>query len=157
MALRTAKFLTYGKDEQTDQIKRFLEDAGVLLEVRDIEKKPLTENELWSMLGYLEASHFLNPASDSFEKYQLAENIPARDKLIKMLAEDYTLLRRPIIRTPRLLTVGCDKQKITEMLRLNGEVNARDARDAGNSHRDRTAHGGGRGDRTDSHRSNPSG
>ena len=38
MALRTAKFLTYGKDEQTDQIKKFLEDAGVLLEVRDIEK-----------------------------------------------------------------------------------------------------------------------
>lgn len=154
MALRQAKFLTYGKDEQTDQIRKFLEEAGVILDVRDIEKKPLTDIELWNMIGYLEASHFLNPASDSFEKYQLAEHMPERDKLIKMLVEDYTLLRRPIIRTPRLLTVGCDKQKITEMLRLNGEMNARDARDAGNSHRDRNAQIS-KGDRTDSHRTTP--
>src|SRR5574341_2205406 len=130
MALKQAKFLSYGSDEQCAEIMKFLEDAGVILEFRDIEKKPLTEDELWAMVGHLEASHFLNPASDSFEKYQLAENLPDRAKLIKMLAQDHTLLRKPIIRTARLLTVGCDKQKISEMLRLNGDMNTRDAGNA---------------------------
>jgi len=141
MALRQAKFLTYGNDEQCADIKKFIEEAGVTLDYRDIEKKPLTEDELWAMMGHLEASHFLNPASDSFEKYQLAEGLPERDKLIKMVAQDHTLLRRPIIRTARLLTIGCDKQKISEMLRLNGEINTRDN---ANSHRDRSSQSGGR-------------
>ncbi|HEX2896525.1 MAG TPA: ArsC/Spx/MgsR family protein [candidate division Zixibacteria bacterium] len=149
MALRQARFLSYGSDDNCAEIKKFLEDAGVIVDYRDIEKKPLTESELWSMVGHLEASHFLNPASDSFEKYQLAENIPSRDKLIKMLAEDHTLLKKPIIRTARLLTVGCDKQKITEMFRLNGEMNGRDP---GNSHRDRPPQSG----RSDSKRTNQS-
>ena len=139
MALKLAKFMTYGNDEKCVEIKKFIEDAGVAVDYRDIEKKPLTEAELWGMLGHLEASHFLNPASDSFQKYQLAENLPERDKLIKMIAEDHTLLRRPIIKTARLLTVGCDKQKITEMLRLNGDGNNRDS---GNPNRDRNNQGG---------------
>jgi hypothetical protein len=92
------------------------------------------------MLGHLEASHFLNPASDSFEKFKLDEKIPGRRELIKMIAEDYTLLRRPIIKTARLLTVGCDKQKITEMLRLNGE--SENNREAGNFNRGRQGSGG---------------
>ena len=149
MALKQAKFLSYGSDEQCAEIKKFIEDAGWTLDYRDIEKKPLTEDELWGIVGHLEASHFLNPASDSFEKYQLAENLPERGKLIKMLAQDHTLLKRPIIRTARLLTVGCDKQKISEMLRLNGEMNSREM---GNSHRDRP----GSGSRSDSKRPTPS-
>ncbi len=139
MALRQAKYLSYGNDEQCAEMKKFIEEAGVILDYRDIEKKPLTEDELWGIIGHLEASHFLNPASDSFEKYQLAEGIPERSKLIKMLAQDHTLLRKPIIRTARLLTVGCDKQKISDMLRLNGDINNREG---GNSHRDRTGQGG---------------
>lgn len=139
MAVRQAKFLTYGNDEQCAEIKKYIEDAGVILDFRDIEKKPLNVDELSAMMGYLEASHFINPASDSFEKYQLAEGLPERDKLIKMVVQDYTLLRRPIIRTARLLTVGCDKQKISEMLRLNGDANSSGG---GNSHRDRIGQGG---------------
>jgi len=139
MALRQAKFLSYGDDDFCAQTMKFLEDAGVIVEYRDIEKKPLTEDELWDIMGHLDAGHFLNPASDSYEINKLAEHIPERGKLIEMVAKDHTLLRRPIIRTPRLLTVGCDKQKISEMLRLNGEINPRDQ---GNSHRDRGVPGG---------------
>jgi arsenate reductase-like glutaredoxin family protein len=134
MAHKQAKFLSYGSDENCADIKKFLEESGVILEIRDIEKKPLTEDELWNIMGHLDASHFLNPASDSFEKYQMAEKMPTRAELIKMVAEDHTLLRKPIVRTARLLTVGCDKQKISEMLKLNGDMNSRDT---GNYGRDR--------------------
>lgn len=121
MAVKYAKYISYGNDEQCIEMIKFIEEAGVKLEVRDMEKQPLSADELATMLGHLEARHFLNPASDSFEKHKLAENMPPRHELVKLIAEDYTLLKRPIIKTARLLTVGCDKQKISEMLRLNGE------------------------------------
>lgn len=149
MAPRQAKFLSYGNDESCTEIKKFLEDSGIVLEVRDIEKKPLSEDELWRIMGYLDASHFLNPASDSFEKFKLAESEPSRAELIKMIAEDHTLLRRPIIRTARLLTVGCDKQKISEMLKLNGDANSKEG---GNHGRDRSQPSG----RSEGRRANPS-
>ena len=50
MALRQAKFLTYGDDEQCAEVKKFIEEAGVILEYRDIEKKPLTEDELTALI-----------------------------------------------------------------------------------------------------------
>jgi arsenate reductase-like glutaredoxin family protein len=149
MALKQAKFLSYGNDESCLEIKKFLEDAGVIVEVRDIEKKPLSEDELWAIMGHLDASHFLNPASDSFEKHKLAESEPSRAELIKMVVEDHTLLRRPIIRTARLLTVGCDKQKISEMLKLNGDMNSKDG---GNYGRDKSQPNG----RSEGRRPNPS-
>ena len=121
MAVKHAKFMSYGDDEQCAEMKKFIQEAGVILDVRDIEKRPLDEDELYATLGNLEARHFLNPASDSYEKFNLDEKLPERNELYKMIAEDYTLLRRPIIKTTRLLTIGCDKQKISEMLRLNGE------------------------------------
>ncbi len=49
----------------------------------------------------------------------LDEAMPPREKVIELMAQDHTLIRRPIIRTIRLLTVGCDKRKITEMLQIN--------------------------------------
>jgi arsenate reductase-like glutaredoxin family protein len=140
MAVKHAKFLFYGEDEQCAEMRKLIEEAGVILDVRDIEKKPLTEDELASMLGHLEAAHFLNPASDSYEKNKLDQKIPQRHELIKMIADDYTLLRKPIIRTARLLTVGCDKQKISEMLRLNGDSD--NGRENSNFNRQRSGSGG---------------
>ena len=126
MAPKSAIYLTYGNDEDCTQTRQFLEEAGVVLEIRDIVKDPLNAYELKGVLGYLDAGHFINPSSESYAKHNLSESIPQRDELLNIIAEDNTLLKRPIIKTNRLMVVGCDKEKISEMLRLNGEPSARD-------------------------------
>ena len=119
MALKRAKFYTYGDDTMCAETKAFIEKAGVVLEVRDIEKQPMAADELKGLFGHIDIRHFLNTVSEAYTKYRLDKNLPPREKVFELMAEDHTLIRRPIVQTIRLLTVGCDKRKIAEMLQIN--------------------------------------
>ncbi|MFQ6008444.1 MAG: arsenate reductase family protein [Candidatus Zixiibacteriota bacterium] len=121
MAPKRAQYLTYGNDELCAETRKFIENAGVLLDVRDIGKNPLSEEELTRLIGHLEITHFLNTLSESYTKYRLDKNLPSREQIIKLIARDHTLLRRPIVRSSRLLTIGCDKQKIADMLQIKSD------------------------------------
>ena len=118
MAPKRAKFYSYGTDEHCLETRRFIENAGVLLDVRDIEAQPLSEDEINTLFGNLNLKHFLNTLSDGYAKNDLDKATPPREQVIKLMAEDYTLIRRPIIKSTRLITVGCDKERIAEMLHI---------------------------------------
>lgn len=119
MAPKRARFYTYGDDTRCSEIKKYIEDAGILLDVRDLSKNPLSRYELSDLVGHLNIDHFLNPMSESFVKHNLDEHQLKREELIELMAQDYTLIRRPIIVSSRLITIGCDKKKIAEMLQIN--------------------------------------
>ncbi len=119
MVPKVAKFFTYGDDSTCGEVRKFIQDAGILLDVRDISQSPFTEDELNRLIGHINIHHFLNPLSDSFGKHNLDETLPSRSELLKLMALDYTLLRRPIIKTARLMTIGCDKKKISEILQIS--------------------------------------
>ncbi len=123
MAQRRASFMTYGDDEQCNEIRKFIEEAGILLTVRDMKSDPLSVTELNKLLGHIPVTHFLNQVSPSFAKKGLDKGIPEREEVIRMIAEDPSLLRRPIVKTTRLIMAGCDKKKLTEMLQLNQNSN----------------------------------
>lgn len=132
MSFKRAIFITYGNDELCAETKKFIEDAGVLLNFRDIGKNPLTEEELSDLIGNLKITHFLNAMSDSYTKYRLDKHTPERGQLIKLMAQDHTLLRRPIVKSSRLLTVGCDKRKIAAMLLIKSDGQLQEVREANN-------------------------
>ncbi|MBD3257919.1 hypothetical protein GF377_05765 [candidate division GN15 bacterium] len=123
MAQKRASFMTYGSDERSEAIRKFIEDAGVQLQIRDWQQQPPTVDELDRLLGHIPMKYFVNPASPSYEAKKLDEQLPSRGELLQMMADDPSLLRRPIIKTTRLITVGFDKKKIAEMLQLNGDSN----------------------------------
>ncbi len=125
MAPKRAVYITYGDEERCSDTRRFIEDAGIDMDIRDIKKNPLNEDELKRLLGYFEITHFLNPGSPAFEKNGLDKSTPERAEIVKMILEDQTLLRRPIIKTARLMTVGCDRRKISEMLQINQNGNGK--------------------------------
>ena len=109
MAPKRAKFYSYGQDTLCVETREFIEKAGVLLDVRDIEKQPLSILELKRLFGHINIKHFLNNLSESYSKLGLDKDLPPREKILQMMADDHTLIRRPIVQTMRLLTVGCDK------------------------------------------------
>ncbi|MBU0983084.1 MAG: hypothetical protein KKA42_04390 [candidate division Zixibacteria bacterium] len=121
MAQKRATYYVYGSDDTCLDIQKYIEDAGVILSVRDMKKDPLTEAELDRLLGHLPLNHFINPISPGFKARGLDAAIPDREDMFRILAEDPSLLRRPILKTVRLLTVGCDKKKIAEMLQFGRE------------------------------------
>jgi arsenate reductase-like glutaredoxin family protein len=134
MAPKRAKFYSYGQDSLCAEVKEFIEKAGVLLEVRDIEKEPLSAGELTHLFRHIDIKHFLNTLSDAYTHYRLDKNLPPREKIIELMAQDHSLIRRPIVQSARLLTVGCDKRKIAEMLQINasGEASTDDTSGFGN-------------------------
>lgn len=119
MALKRATFISYGNDDWCLETRHFIENAGVDLEIRDLLKKPFTEEEVDKLIGNWDVHHFLNPVSESYQKHGFDNQLPPRAELIRLIAADPTLLRRPIIRNARLFTIGCDKKRIAEMLQIS--------------------------------------
>jgi len=119
MAQKRASYMTYGDDDRCSEIRKFIEDAGIRLDVRDLKAQPLTELELNRLLGHIPLTHFLNAAALSYTKAGLDKEMPERCELISLIAKDNSLLRKPIIKTTRLIMVGCDKQKVAQMLQIN--------------------------------------
>ena len=131
MAPKRATFYTYGKDTVCDDALKFIEGAGILLTIRDLEQEPLTYDELKMMIGYINLTHFVNPMAPEYQKKKVDTILHDRVEVLKVIAEDNSILRRPIIRTVRLLTVGCNKKKISEMLQVSmagSETNADEPR-----------------------------
>lgn len=119
MPQKQATFMSYGMDEQCAEIRKFIEDAGVRLSVRDLKTNPLSFEELDRMFGYNSLINFLNPLSKDFLKLGLDKGLPERRELLKMMAEHPSIVRGPIIRNIRLLTVGCDRKVISAMLQIS--------------------------------------
>ena len=60
MAPKRASFISYGANQDCLEVKKFIEGAGIVLDIRDLSKKPFTENELSSLIGYLSMDHFVD-------------------------------------------------------------------------------------------------
>ncbi len=121
MARRRAQFLMYGKQGQCADIIEFIEESGVILDIRDMEKLPLTVSELVKLIGYCDVYHFLNPLSESYSKLGLDKKDKSREEVLELMAADYSLIKQPIIRTTRLTTLGCNKKTVSDVLLLGSE------------------------------------
>ncbi len=119
MALRKVEVLTSGEDEIVNELKPKIEAHEYVVHIRDIEKEPLTEDQVRRLLGHLRLEHFLNPFSDSYAKHKLDEQTSDREEVIQLITADPSLLRRPIFMTTRLMLVGADPGKLSEMLQVD--------------------------------------
>ena len=136
MAVKRARFYTTEKDERCIDARKFIEDAGIILDVRDIEKNPLSVDELSALYGYCDMSHFVDQMSKAYTEHGLDKKFPERDKLLELMAADHSLIRQPIIKSTRLMMVGCNKNKIAEMLQI-GQNGSGDREQPRRSHRHR--------------------
>ena len=119
MPQKDAIFMTCGTDERCDDIRKFIEDAGIRMTIRNIKEEPLSVRELVLLFGHNPLSYFINPASEEYSKLGLDRQLPERDDLLKLMADNPGLLRVPIIKTVRLVIVGCNREKVAEMLQIS--------------------------------------
>ena len=119
MPQKRATFMFYGNDERCEEMRKYIEKAGYRLDLRDLSKQPLSVEELDSMFGHNPLLYFVNPASSDYTKLGLGDEMPERRQMLEILAKHPGLLRQPIVRNTRLVTVGCNKAKIAEMLQIN--------------------------------------
>ncbi len=118
-------------------MRQFLQTQDLDLRVRDLTKQPLTYDELNRIIRHIDIKHFINVGSKAYKKHQLDRELPDRKQIITYMAEDNDLLRKPIIIAGRLMTVGCNRQKIMEMLQIKS--NGSDPTENGRSENGRSA------------------
>lgn len=126
MAPKRATFYTFSDDTGCEEIRKFISDSSVILTVRNIDENPLSVKELKALIGHIDIKHFLNTASPEYSKLNLDDKSKDILEVFTLIAENNSVLRRPIVRSIRLITVGCDKKKIAEMLQIsqfNGQQN----------------------------------
>lgn len=104
------------KDAYFGDVKGYLEEQEVNLQVHNIGNSPLNQPEISSLVQHFNLQHFLNTKAKSYKKNKLDKSLPERQELIELIAKDNDLLIRPIIVYGRLTAVGYDRHAIKEML-----------------------------------------
>jgi arsenate reductase-like glutaredoxin family protein len=107
-------------DPDCVEVQKFLQNQDLRLQIHDIEKKPLTQDEIARLVRHLDLKHFLNSSSKIYSRKKLDKSLPSREEVIALMAEDNDLLRKPIIVAGRLMVIGSNRSKIIEMLQLKG-------------------------------------
>lgn len=130
-------FYTYPHETNCEEMRQFLQTQDLDLRVRDLTKQPLTFDELNRLIRHIDIKHFINVGSKAYKKHHLDKELPDRKQIITYMAEDNDLLRKPIIISGRLMTVGCNRQKIMEMLQIKS--NGSDPNENGRSENGRSA------------------
>lgn len=96
-------------------MKASLSQAGIALEERDFFKDGFTEDELRELLGDTPPADVFSWRSPSARKLALDRATASPDDLLRLMASEPRLIRRPLIRAPDgSLIVGADKRAMAE-------------------------------------------
>ncbi len=141
--MKTVVVYTDPRNPACNEIDGFLRQQEFNLRVQDVTKDPLNKVQISELLRHFNIDHFIDITSKAYKKHNLDQGLPGRDELLQMMAEDNDLIRKPIIVAGRLMTVGCNIDKIKEMLQIKSNgTGTEDSDEAGNkrnnnSHRNR--------------------
>ena len=96
-------------------MKASLSQAGIALEERDFFKDNFTEDELRALLGDTPPADIFSWRSPSARKLALDKDAVSPDELLRLMASEPRLIRRPLIRASNgRLIVGTDKRAMSE-------------------------------------------
>jgi arsenate reductase-like glutaredoxin family protein len=76
---------------------------------RDLDKRPLSEPELETLIGNRDHKQFLNTRNDVYRERKMAEKPPTRAEAIKLMSQTPNLIRRPLLVRGSQIIIGFDE------------------------------------------------
>lgn len=108
------KFYYYSKCDTCRRAKKWLESKNKKFEEIDIILHPPSFSDLKSFLqkGDLSLKKILNRSGIQYRELNMKEKIKSfsEDQILKMLAADGRLIKRPILTDEKKITVGFDEK-----------------------------------------------
>jgi arsenate reductase (glutaredoxin) len=89
-----------------------LQDKGIELELRDMNKDRLSLGELDQLIGGRDYRDFLNPRNELYRDRNMKEHPPSRSQALKLMASEPNLIRRPVVIAGKQIVVGYDEAKL---------------------------------------------
>ncbi len=103
-------FLCYPKCSTCQKAKKWLEDNQIKYELRDIKAEHPTYEELklWHSRSGLPLKKFVNTSGQLYKSMALKDKLPGmtEDEMLRLLATDGMLIKRPLLITDELVLVG---------------------------------------------------
>lgn len=103
-------FLCYPKCSTCQKAKKWLEDNQIKYELRDIkaEHPNYEELKLWHSRSGLPLKKFVNTSGQLYKSMALKDKLPGmtEDEMLRLLATDGMLIKRPLLITDELVLVG---------------------------------------------------
>ena len=113
-------FLQYPKCTTCRKAKKFLTENNVDFEDRDIVLNNPTEEELgkWIKLSGLEIKKFFNTSGVLYREMNLKDKLKdmSQEEMIKLLASDGKLVKRPLLITEEKVLVGFKEETYKEII-----------------------------------------
>jgi arsenate reductase (glutaredoxin) len=89
-----------------------LQDKGIELELRDLDKERLSAAELDQLIGERDHREFLNPRNELYRERNMKEHPPSRAEALKFMAAEPNLIRRPVVIAGKQIILGYDEEKL---------------------------------------------
>ena len=86
-------------------------DEGVEFEEREINKNPMSADELDALIGKRNYVEFLNSRNDLYRERKMKEKPPLREQALKLMAGEPNLMRRPILVKGNEILLGFDEEE----------------------------------------------
>ncbi len=114
------QFICYPKCTTCQKARRYLDDAGVAYEFRDIKLDRPTEAELraWHRLSGLPLKRFFNTSGLQYKSLGLKDRLPlmSEDEQFALLASDGMLVKRPLLICDDKVLVGFKESEYAEVV-----------------------------------------
>lgn len=92
-------------------------ELGADIESRDLDKAPLSVEELESLIGDRDYKTFLNTRNELYREKKMAEKPPSRGDAIKLMSKNPNLIKRPILLRGGKILLGFDAEAYRQFLK----------------------------------------
>ena len=90
---------------------------GAEIESRDLDKAPLSVDELEALIGERDYKLFLNTRNELYREGKMAEKPPSRAEAIALMSKNPNLIKRPILLRGGKILLGFDEDAYRKLLK----------------------------------------
>ena len=92
-------------------------ELGAEIESRDLDKTPLSVEEIEALIGDRDYKLFLNTRNELYREKKMAEKPPSRREAIALMSKNPNLIKRPILLRGGQLLLGFDEAAYRKLLK----------------------------------------
>jgi len=92
-------------------------ELGAEIESRDLDKTPLSVEEIEALIGDRDYKLFLNTRNELYREKKMAEKPPSRREAIALMSKNPNLIKRPILLRGGQLLLGFDEAAYRKFLK----------------------------------------
>ena len=92
-------------------------ELGAEIESRDLDKTPLSVEEIEALIGERDNKLFLNTRNELYREKKMADKPPSRGGAVALMSKNPNLIKRPILLRGGQLLLGFDESAYRKFLK----------------------------------------